>query len=145
MEDKGGRTMHVTVQSQPGQGYRQAIQVRNHTIFADVPQAMGGQDTAPTPHELALAGLGACTSITLQMYAGRKKWDLQEVTVNVSETETPGPQPGQKMPLIQKDIQVRGNLDAQQLAMLKTIAEKCPVNKLFNEPKQTTSTLSLVV
>jgi putative redox protein len=83
--------------------------------------------------------------MTLQMYAQRKKWDLQGVTVNVTETEVAGANPGQKMPHIQKDIEVRGNLDAQQLSTLKAIAEKCPVNKLMNEPKQTGSTLSLVV
>lgn len=135
----------VTIQSLAGQGYRQQIQVGAHTFFADVTPDLGGQDTAPSPHEYLLGALGACTAMTLQMYAERKNWDLQGVSVRVDESNTTPAGQTKAIPLINKTIDVRGNLDADQLAALKSVAEKCPVNKLITGEKQVTSALNLVV
>lgn len=134
----------VSISSVSGQPYRQKITAGNHTFYADVPKALGGSDTAPTPHDLALGALGACTSITMQMYANRKNWDLQQVTVNVTEDQVTPTGQTKSIPRIVKDIQVRGNLDDQQLSSLKSVAEKCPVNKLFIGEKQVSSTMNLI-
>jgi putative redox protein len=135
----------VTVSSLPGQPYRQQLQARQHTFYADVPVSLGGGDTAPTPHEYLLGALGACTAITMEMYAKRKNWDLQALNIQVSEDTVPVPnQPGRTMPRIHKAIRVQGALDSTQLETLKGIGEKCPVNKLILGDKQVTSTLNRI-
>lgn len=134
---------NVTIQSIPGQGYRQKLSAGKHTLFIDVQEAKGGQDFAPDPHQLALGALGACTSITIQMYANRKGWDLKQVKVNVSEEQVPIPGQSGTRPKLTKDIEVSGNLDAEKLSALKNVAEKCPVNKLMMGDKQMECRLNL--
>lgn len=106
-----------------------------HTLIADEPTEYGGDDLGPSPYEYLNAGIGACTVMTLKMYAERKKWDLQEVFVYLSyskkhadeldfETDKIG-----KIDLIEKKIKLIGNLDASQREKLKQIASKCPVHK----------------
>ena len=133
--------MTVTVTSNVAQPYRQTIKAGNHTFYADVAPDKGGQDTAPTPHELLLGALGACTSITMQMYANRKQWPLDEVSVTLGETKTAAAAGQPSRPQIEKKIEVKGNLTDDQLDRLKAIAEACPVNKLIMNEKQVVSTL----
>lgn len=130
--------MSVTVSSTGQQAYRQTIQAGNHTYYADVKPANGGQDTAPDPHQLLLGAWGACTNMTVQMYAKRKGWALDEVSTTLSESKN-----GSKS-MIEKNIQVKGNLTPDQITMLKTIAEKCPVNKLIMGEKDLHSRLDKV-
>jgi putative redox protein len=138
-------TTSVMVQSLPGQGYRHQMQVGRHTVFLDVPQDKGGTDTAPSPHDFLLGALGACTAMTMEMYAKRKNWDLQAVSVKVTETQVkPDPAATRTIPQLAKQIEVRGNLSEEQLSTLKSIAEKCPVNKIITGEKSVTSTLNLV-
>jgi putative redox protein len=137
--------MTVTVTAHARQPYRQTITAGNHTYYADAPLSNGGQDTAPNPHALILGALGACTTMTLQMYANRKGWDLSDVTVKLDEGKTRIPGKAGVIPLITKDIEVKGNLSADQVKQLKTIAEKCPVNQLIMGEKQMNSRLDLVV
>lgn len=125
--------MSVTVSSQGQQPYRQIITAGAHTFFADVEAAKGGQDTAPDPHQLLLGAWGACTSMTLQMYAQRKGWPLDEVSVILTENKN-GSQP-----VIEKNIQVKGPLTPDQVETLKRVAEKCPVNKLITGNKTVNS------
>ncbi len=136
--------MNVKVTALPGQPYRQAITMRNHTIYADLDAAKGGGDTAPNPHELLLGALGACTTMTLQLVAKQRNWDLQGVEVQIDETQVPVAGQATKVPLITKTIQVKGNLSPQELQSMKAIAEKCPVNKLLLGDKQMASTLNVV-
>jgi putative redox protein len=137
--------MSVSISSVAGQPYRQVITARQHTFYSDAGVANGGKDTAPSPHELLLAAVGACTAMTLQIYANRRGWDLQSVNVNVDEQNLPVNGKPKPVPHLTKTIQVRGKLDPQQLQTLEQIAEKCPVNKLINEEKVTKSSLNLVV
>jgi putative redox protein len=134
----------ISVSSLASQPYRTQIQAGNHTFYADVPQNLQGGDTAPTPHEMLLGALGACTTITLQMYAKRKNWDLKEVKVNIQEDEVTVAGTTRKIPRISKTIEVKGNLDPTQVLSLKDIAEKCPVNKLLKGEKEITSTINLI-
>ena len=112
-----------------------SIQTKNHTMIADEPASIGGDDFGPSPYEYLNAGLVACTAMTLKMYAQRKKWDLQEVFVYVThsrkhsddlglETETPT-----YLDHISKKLKFVGNLDEKQKQRLKEIASKCPVHK----------------
>ena len=112
-----------------------SIQTKNHTMIADEPASIGGDDFGPSPYEYLNAGLVACTAMTLKLYAERKKWDLQEVFVYVTHSrkhsddlgiETDKPK---YLDHIIKKLKFTGNLDATQKERLKEIASRCPVHK----------------
>ena len=113
---------HVTVISE----FKFATQVvsGHHRLTADEPVAMGGSDTGPSPSELLLASLGACTSITLRMYAGRKEWELGKITVGLRYTRDE-----QKGERIDRRLSFSKPLSAEQKARLAEIAGKTPVTK----------------
>src|SRR6266478_3174232 len=123
---------HVVVSSESG--LAQNIVSGNHRWRADEP-APFGTDSGPSPYELLLAGLGACTSMTLRLYAERKGWDLQRITVRLQhfhihaedceECETSEGFLDQ----IDREIEVSGNLGLDEKERLLAIAERCPVHK----------------
>ena len=113
----------------------QNIQVGPHHLLADEPTELGGEDQGPAPHEWLLAGLGACTSMTLKLYAERKKWPLTSVEVRLT---------GQKQDKgyqIQRVISLHGPLDEDQRARLLDIANKCPVHRTLSGDIQIESVL----
>ncbi|MBU6454147.1 MAG: OsmC family protein [Cyanobacteria bacterium REEB67] len=124
----------VQVKAKAGEDYRQEITVGNHHFAADVPADKGGMDTAPTPHEMLMGALGACTTITIQMYAKRKEWALKGVSVKV--TEEPIEVDGKKASKFTREIDLEGNLTAEQIDGLKAIADKCPIHKILTAQNQ---------
>jgi putative redox protein len=104
-------------------GYAQKIDAAGHALTADEPIADGGTDTGPPPYALLLAALGACTSITLRMYAERKQWQLGQIHVDLRHIKT---HEGEH---IERDIRFGSPLTEQQRATLAAIAEKTPVTK----------------
>jgi putative redox protein len=127
----------VKVKAKIKEGYKQAITARAHSLIADASEPFGTKDSEFSPHELLLASLGACTSITLEIYAQKKGWDLQDVRVELEDEEIEDPnQPGRKIPHITRSISVSGNLTEEQVESLKAIADKCPIHKLLTGPKQ---------
>ncbi len=124
--------------------YRQEIKAKSHSFLADVPQSEGGQEEGPTPHELLLAALGACTSMTVKMYAERKGWPIEEVVVTLREEKVPDPENGSRtIPRILRDVKVKGDLNDEQVTALRSIADKCPIHKLLSGPKQIDTELAL--
>lgn len=111
---------HVTVTSEFH--FAQQVASGHHRLTADEPIARGGSDSGASPHELLLASLGACTSITLRMYAGRKEWELGKITVGLRFTETDG-QKGH----IDRRLSFSKPLTADQTQRLLEIAAKTPV------------------
>jgi len=124
----------------------QDIAVGPHRLRADEPRKLGGDDTGPTPYGLLLAALGACTTMTLRMYAKHKKWPLESVDVTLRhdkihaqdcaecETETG------KIDRIEKEIALAGPLSEEQRQRLLEIADRCPVHRtLHNEVSVETS------
>lgn len=116
-------------------GFAQEIATGAHHLRSDEPRAAGGTDTGPDPYALLLAALGSCTSMTLAMYARRKKWPLEAVTVRLRHRrvyleDCAGceDQP-RRVDRIERELELTGPLDDQQRARLVAIAEKCPVHR----------------
>ena len=125
----------LVVVSESGSGaFAQEIRIGRHRLTADEPLPIG-TDTGPSPYDLLLAGLGACTSMTLRLYAARKNWPLEKVTVSLrhsrlhakdcADCETTTGQ----VDRIERVIQFEGNLEPDQIERLSDIADKCPVHR----------------
>lgn len=113
----------------------QDITAGGHTWAADEPESAGGNDTAPDPYELLLSALGACTSMTLRMYAERKGWAVGNITVTLhhdrvyaDDCASCDTQTG-RLDRIVREISVEGDLDDEQRKSLLAIADKCPVHR----------------
>lgn len=115
-----------------GEGFAADGSIRQHRVRFDVPARTGGADTGPTPEETVLDALGACTAMTLAMYGRRKGWDVAGITVDVAMNADG----------ITRSIAVSGDLDADQLARLLEIANKCPVHRMLTKPPATVSTIA---
>ncbi len=120
-------------------GFAQEITVGPHRFFSDEPKSVGGNDAGPSPYELVAAALGACTSMTLGMYARQKQWPLGSVTVrlrhskihatdcaNCESTEA-------LLDRIDRDIELTGDLSEEQRGKLLEIADKCPVHRTLTK------------
>ncbi|MBU6499882.1 MAG: OsmC family protein [Rhodospirillales bacterium] len=121
--------------------YGQDIAVRQHRLLADEPTELGGLDSAPNPHELVQGALGACTAITLRMYAARHGWKIDQLTVEVGHEMVTGPAGG-KIDRFTRRITVAGALDDGQRARLLAIAEKCPVSQTLKRGNEVISELA---
>ena len=115
-------------------GYGQKITTSAHEITSDEPMKRGGTNTGPSPFELLLSSLGACTAITFRMYAERKQWNLGSIRVRLRFLKDGDAQ------RIERTIALSGVLDAEQRAKLLEIADKTPVTKALapGVPIQTT-------
>jgi len=119
-------------------GYTTEIKAGYHFFLADEPESVGGKNLGPTPYDLLVAGLGACTSMTLRMYADRKKWPLEEVKVHLQHSKEHSQdcdnceEKGAKIDVIAREIELFGDLTDEQKTRLLEIADKCPVHKTLH-------------
>ncbi len=128
----------VVVQETGWGKFQQAIAAGPHRLLADEPESYGGKNSGPTPYDLLLAGLGACTVMTVRLYADRKKWPLERTQAvlrhekihaeDCAECETKDG----RIDHITRELRFHGDLDAEQRAKLVEISEKCPVHRTLH-------------
>ncbi len=125
----------VAVTETGGGRFQQQVEAGGHYLVADEPASVGGLGSGPNPYDLLLAALGACTSMTLRLYAERKGWPLERVRValdhgrihaeDCADCET-------KVGLVDeitREIEIKGPLDDAQRERLMEIADRCPVHR----------------
>jgi uncharacterized OsmC-like protein/pimeloyl-ACP methyl ester carboxylesterase len=136
--DQGMTPRRVVVQETRASKFQQTVTVGPHHLTADEPVAAGGQDTGPGPYDLLIAGLGACTSMTMRMYADRKSLPLDRVTVTLRHSKIHAKDCEEcetregMLDQIERDISIEGALDAEQRQRLMEIADKCPVHRTLH-------------
>ncbi|MEQ9199799.1 MAG: alpha/beta fold hydrolase, partial [Rhodospirillales bacterium] len=120
----------------------------NHLIRADEPKDIGGLDTGPTPYGLLAASLGACTSMTIRMYAGRKKWPLEKVSVTLSHAKDHASDcedcdsGDARIDHFDRVVDLVGDLTGEQRQKLLEIADKCPVHRTLHSKVEVTTELA---
>jgi len=126
---------NVVVRETRNSKFQQTVSIGPHHMMADEPIAAGGEDTGPGPYDLVLAGLGACTSMTMRMYAERKSLPLERVTVTLKHSKIYAEDCADcetkagMLDRIERVIAMEGALDAEQRKKLMEIADKCPVHR----------------
>ena len=128
--------------SESGPKYGQEIVAGRHRLTADEPASVGGGDTGASPYDLLLAALGACTTMTLRMYADRKGWPLEHVAASLShgkiharDCEACESDTG-RVDRIERVLHVRGPLDPEQRQRLLEIADRGPVHRTLENEKE---------
>ena len=123
------------------------LKLGDHNFIADEPKSFGGYNFGPTPYHYLSAALAACTAMTIQMYAQRKKWQVDNVTVHINynkehalDCENCG-EDAAKIDTLKKEIAFEGALSAEQKTKLMEIADKCPVHKTLLSEIQIISSL----
>ena len=126
---------NVVVRETRNGKFQQMVSVGPHRLVADEPVAAGGEDTGPGPYDFLLAGLGACTSMTMRLYAERKSLPLERVTVTLKHSKIYAQDCAEcetktgMLDQIERVIAMEGALDAEQRERLMEIADKCPVHR----------------
>lgn len=130
-----GAEPRETVVYGSSRGFMQEVTVGGHRFVADEPLAMGGTDSGPTPYDLLLSALGACTSMTVSLYARRKQWPLEAVTVRLRHSRVHAADCADcetkqgRLDRIDCAIELQGGLSDEQRQRLLEIARKCPVHR----------------
>ncbi len=130
-----------------GSGFTTVLGAGGHPLVADEPKSVGGAEAGPTPYDLVLAGLGACTVMTLRMYADRKDWPLTAARVRLRQGKIHAADCAHcetksgKIDRIDREVELVGPLDDEQRARLMQIADKCPVHKTLHAEVDVNSTL----
>ena len=134
--------VHGVVVQGSAAGFAQEIIAGSHRLKSDEPLTEGGTDTGPSPYDLLLAALGSCTSMTVAMYARRKGWPLDRVTVQLRHRKIHAEDCAEcetrvgLLDQIERDIRFSGSLNAEQRTKLLEIADKCPVHRTLTSEIQ---------
>jgi uncharacterized OsmC-like protein/pimeloyl-ACP methyl ester carboxylesterase len=131
--EKPKRAIHsddVEVYAGPS-GFVNQVVARSHHWMADEPLEIGGTDAGPTPYEHLLAALGTCTTMTMRMYADRKKWPVQDITVHLRHSKKRD-ENGKSVDHIRREIHIEGDLSDEQRVRMLDIADRCPVHRTLH-------------
>lgn len=133
--DPGQTPRNVVVRETRNSKFQQTVTIGPHRLLADEPVAAGGEDSGPGPYDFVLAGLGACTSMTMRLYADRKSLPLERTTVTLNHSNIHAEDCAEcetregMLDQIDLVIAMEGTLDAEQRKRLMEIADKCPVHR----------------
>jgi putative redox protein len=118
--------------------YRTDILANGHHLIADEPEPVGGGNLGPSPYDLLVSGLGACTCMTLRMYADRKKWPVDSISVGLHHQKIHADECKNceirdiRLDKIDLEIEIKGDLNPDQRKRMLEIAEKCPVHRTLH-------------
>jgi len=140
----------VVLVEETGHGrFQQRVTVGGHTLTADEPESLGGLGSGPGPYDLLLAALGACSAMTVRLYAERKGWPLTHVAVRLrhdkihaqdcADCETKG---DARIDEIEKELSLEGPLDEEQRARLVEVAGRCPVHRTLQSEVKIRTTVA---
>lgn len=147
-DTKATEDMAVTVAENGVGPFGQDITTGPHLFYADEPPGVGGKNTGPTPYQLLAAALGACTTMTMRLYANRKKWDLDRASVVVRHNKIHATDceacetVNGKVDVFERDITLEGTLDDEQKQRILEIADKCPVHRTLHSEVQVRTRLT---
>lgn len=121
-----------------GQGtFTNGVETSSHTFLADEPADIGGDNLGPNPYEFLLSSLGACTSMTIRMYAKRKQWPLEKVSVKLEHNKNE-----EKVDIIERILVLEGDdLTEEQRNRLLEIADRCSIHRMVHEGNLITNTV----
>ncbi|MGL5998388.1 MAG: OsmC family protein [Pseudomonas proteolytica] len=120
--------MPVIVNTLNTENFRHSVNINNHELFTDLPKSLGGDDSAPSPHDYFDAALASCKALTVKLYAQKKDIPLTGVTVEVTH-DSSEEQKGKYT--LNVKLTLKGVLTDEQRAELHRVADKCPVHKLM--------------
>jgi putative redox protein len=147
-EALGARRMNETRQglvtgAESGSGpFSQLVHAGWHVLSADEPEASGGHDVGPSPYEYLLAGLGACTGMTLRSYVERHNWELRRTTVELWQETRPAADSKSMIDHFHCAVHLDGDLTVEQRLRLLKIAERCPVSQTLRRSSDIDSCLA---
>jgi putative redox protein len=121
--------------------YAQFITAGHHILAADEPEYLGGHDTGPSPYNFLLAGLGACTVMTMRAYAARHGWQVEHMTVALRHEKLTQPHSADTIDRFERVIGIKGALTGEQRERLLEIAENCPVSRTLKRASLVASRL----
>ena len=134
MATEQAEAAHVIVHGTAA-GFAQEVEIGSHELYADEPVSYGGTDTGATPYDLLLAALGTCTSMTIGLYARKRKWPLENITVSLRHSKIHAKDCDDcetkegKVDRIEREIHLGGSLTEEQRIKLMEIADRCPVHQ----------------
>jgi uncharacterized OsmC-like protein len=144
--DPGEAPRQVVVRETRASKFQQTVSIGPHRLLADEPVSAGGEDSGPGPYDFLLAGLGACTSMTMRLYADRKSLPLDHVTVSLNHSRIHAEDCAEcetkagMLDRIERVIAMEGSLDPEQRGKLMEIADKCPVHRTLTSEIQIVTT-----
>ncbi|HUL86579.1 MAG TPA: OsmC family protein [Pseudolabrys sp.] len=134
---------HVVRVAESGSGrYSQIVTAGSHTLSADEPQAVGGDDVGPSPYEYIMAGLGACTAMTLRSYVTRHNWGVGRITIELQHEKIVGTGSTSIIDQFHRVIHLEGDVSEEQRLKLLEIAETCAVSQTLRRVSNIESKLS---
>ena len=129
--------MPVTVNTLNHDNFRHSVNINNHELFTDLPKSLGGDDSAPSPHDYFDAALASCKALTVKLYAQKKDIPLTGVTVEVTHDSAEEQKGKYKLNV---KLTLKGVLTDAQRDELHLVADKCPVHKLMTTAEVTIET-----
>lgn len=147
-EENPQKIVHVHLPK--NEPFKTTLTAGNHELIADEPpNVQGGNDEGPDPYDLLLMSLGACTVMTVKMYANGKKWPVEDIYLELRHNKSHvedcenSEQSTSKIDRIEKELIIKGDLNQEQLDKLLEISKKCPVHRTLMSDIQIESNLSV--